>query len=307
MVLSLLASTLALPYFSNMRQTIHPACPSTHLQKKGTITAAGLVFIPVACLCALPHSTSTTLQITAFVVGALMVGLLDDVRTVTSTTSKKRGLTAGTHLKIQLACAACLAAAVLASFPQPEFLVALTPAVLIPLPRTIYLALCSFTYVSHVNGVNITDGLDGLAATCTSLILSTVGLLISAAHPDVAHLCGSFSGAVCGFSWLNRYPARMFMGNCGSHALGAAYTCSHGVVAPLSAILAAEAASCLLQLGWYRWTALVSADRTGRRLFLRAPFHHHLELCSWHETEITNAAAALQMTLCVLVLVAWSM
>lgn len=99
------------------------------------------------------------------------------------------------------------------------------------------------------------------------------------------------------------------MGNSGSHGLGAALACvaavtrSHAVLAPLSAIFAVEALSCVLQMAWWSYTKRVFGK--GAKLIKRAPLHHHLEFSGWHETSIVVMAVAVQMLLCVAVLVIW--
>lgn len=125
----------------------------------------------------------------------------------------------------------------------------------------------------------------------------------------LVQFCCCLSGVMCAFGWWNKFPAMHFMGNSGSHGLGAALacvaavTCSHAVVAPLSAVFALEALSCVLQMGWWWYT--VRAFGEGRRLIKRAPLHHHLEFSGWHETSIVAVAVAVQLLLCAAVLAVW--
>lgn len=122
-------------------------------------------------------------------------------------------------------------------------------------------------------------------------------------------LCLGFSGVMCAFGWWNRFPAAWFMGNSCSHGLGAALATvaavsrSHAVLAPLSALFALEAFSCVLQILW--WTCTKRAFGEGRRLLKRAPLHHHLEFSGWHETQIVFVAVVMQIVICVTVLRVW--
>jgi phospho-N-acetylmuramoyl-pentapeptide-transferase len=154
--------------------------------------------------------------------------------------------------------------------------------------------------------VNLTDGLDGLAIGCT-LIVSFVFLILTylagnikaAAYLQIPHVsgageltvfCAALIGAGLGFLWYNCHPAQVFMGDTGSLALGGAL----GMVAilihqPLVLVIAGgvfvmEAASVILQKGYFKWTR----RRTGKpqRMFLMAPIHHHFEKKGWHESQV---------------------
>ncbi|MBU6410079.1 MAG: phospho-N-acetylmuramoyl-pentapeptide-transferase [Verrucomicrobia bacterium] len=160
--------------------------------------------------------------------------------------------------------------------------------------------------VGTSNAVNLTDGLDGLAIGC-SLIVAFVFLVFTylagnARAAAYLHLpfvsgageltvfCAALIGAGLGFLWFNCHPARVFMGDTGSLALGGAF----GVVTVLihqpfvlviaGGIFVIEAASVLLQTGWFRYTRMRTG--TGRRIFLMAPLHHHFEKKGWYESQV---------------------
>jgi len=166
--------------------------------------------------------------------------------------------------------------------------------------------LTSLTIVGSSNAVNLTDGLDGLAIGCT-LIVSIVFLFLTylagnfkAAEylgipfvPGAGELtvfCAAMIGAGLGFLWFNCHPAQVFMGDTGSLALGGAL----GLIAvlihqPLVLVIAGgvfvmEAASVILQRGWFRYTK--KKYGTGRRIFLMAPIHHHFEKKGWYESQV---------------------
>lgn len=114
---------------------------------------------------------------------------------------------------------------------------------------------------------------------------------------------------MCAFGWWNRFPAAWFMGNSGAHGLGAALACvaavtgTHAVLAPLSAVFAVEALSCVLQVGWWSYTKRTRGQ--GEKLLKRAPLHHHLEFSGWHETKVVFVAVAVQILICVGALMMW--
>ena len=140
------------------------------------------------------------------------------------------------------------------------------------------------------NGVNITDGLDGLAGG--TLIFAFVGLhdhrrpQLPLAQPNLAVLCALIIGALLGFLWFNVHPAQIFMGDSGSLALGAtlaviALITGQVLLLPLIGIIfVLEAGSVILQIGYFKLTG-------GKRLFRMAPLHHHFELIGWDEEKIT--------------------
>jgi UDP-N-acetylmuramyl pentapeptide phosphotransferase/UDP-N-acetylglucosamine-1-phosphate transferase len=123
----------------------------------------------------------------AFTMVAVLIGFVDDRLTVNSRQAKgPRGIRAGTQFKMQCAVALALATVVNVMLPQPSVSVLALPSVLVSLPTWLYSALCAFTYVSMVNAVNFTDGLDGLATSCTALVFSTMAVVLVASSENVA-------------------------------------------------------------------------------------------------------------------------
>jgi phospho-N-acetylmuramoyl-pentapeptide-transferase len=168
------------------------------------------------------------------------------------------------------------------------------------------LLVTMLTIVGSSNAVNLTDGLDGLAIGCT-LIVAFVFLVLTylagnaraaaylqiPAVPGAGELtvfCSALIGAGLGFLWYNCHPAQMFMGDTGSLALGGAL----GIIAVLihqpfvlviaGGVFVIEAASSMLQTGWFRYTR--KRYGTGRRIFLMAPLHHHFEKKGWYESQV---------------------
>ena len=160
--------------------------------------------------------------------------------------------------------------------------------------------------VGSSNAVNLTDGLDGLAIGCT-LIVSLVFLVVTylagnartAAYLEIPYVagageltvfCAAMMGAGLGFLWFNCHPAQMFMGDTGSLALGGALGMMAVLVQqPLLLVIAGgvfvmEAASVMLQTGWFRYTKRRYGE--GRRIFLMAPIHHHFEKMGWYESQV---------------------
>ncbi|MFM2374982.1 MAG: hypothetical protein RLZZ165_78 [Bacteroidota bacterium] len=174
--------------------------------------------------------------------------------------------------------------------------------------KLVYVLICIFTVTAVSNGVNLTDGLDGLAAG-TAAIAGVVififayvsGNVIFAEYLNISHIpkaaeltifCGALVGACVGFLWYNTYPAQVFMGDTGSLMLGGAI----GVLAMMvkkellipifCGVFFVESLSVILQVGYFKYTKKRSASGEGTRLFLMAPLHHHFEKQGLHETKI---------------------
>jgi phospho-N-acetylmuramoyl-pentapeptide-transferase len=147
-------------------------------------------------------------------------------------------------------------------------------------PLLIYLVVAGTT-----SAVNLTDGLDGLAAGCAAIVLlAYIGITFLAGEMDLAMLAGCLVGASIGFLWFNAFPATIFMGDTGSLGLGGAIaalaimTKTEVLLVLLGGIFVIEALSVAFQVAYFQITH--------RRLFLMAPIHHHFELKAWSETKI---------------------
>ena len=154
----------------------------------------------------------------------------------------------------------------------------------------IYVIFGAFAIIAASNGVNITDGLDGLAGG--TLVFAFVAFLLVALlnrpdpQPNLAFLCALLIGALLGFLWFNVHPAQIFMGDSGSLSLGAtlaviALITGQILVLPLiGLIFVLETASDIIQIGYFKLSG-------GKRIFRMAPLHHHFELAGWDEEKIT--------------------
>lgn len=149
-----------------------------------------------------------------------------------------------------------------------------------------YIPLFMFLTISTANAVNITDGLDGLAGGLVAItFLAFAGIALTQGHLALAAFCGTVVGATLAYTWFNIYPARFFMGDTGSLALGAtlgvvtALTQTEILLPIIGGVFVVEAASSLIQIS--------SKKIFGRKVFRIAPLHHHLEAIGWPETKVT--------------------
>ena len=164
--------------------------------------------------------------------------------------------------------------------------------------KVIATPIAYFAIIGTVNGVNFTDGLDGLAATVTSVVagfLFTVSCCLSA---RIEPVCAAMLGALLGFLLYNVHPAKVFMGDTGSLALGGFVAgCAYMMRMPIFIIIfgliyLVEVLSVIIQVTYFKKTG-------GKRIFKMAPIHHHFELCGWSETRIVTVFSVITLLLCV--------
>ncbi len=163
-----------------------------------------------------------------------------------------------------------------------------------------YYVFAFIAFIGFVNGCNLTDGIDGLAAsvTCPVMLLYTVVAYVMGAS-DIAVLSAAFFGGLVGYLFFNWYPARVFMGDTGSMFLGGmVVTIAFCLDIPAVLFLAGfvylvEAFSVLIQQTYFKLTH-------GKRLFKMTPIHHHFELCKWSEVKIVSVFTAVSALMCVL-------
>jgi phospho-N-acetylmuramoyl-pentapeptide-transferase len=206
----------------------------------------------------------------ALAVGLGAVGMWDDLA---KRNVRRRGLSAKTKLAAQM----IVVGAIVLAFPAAA--IDRHPAVAIA---------AMLLVVGMSNAVNLTDGLDGLAAGCSLIVLAAMGLAASLWQSSGSSLAmiASLAGAVLGFLCFNRHPAKVFMGDTGSLALGGllgwfvlALECPALLIA--CGVFFIEAASVVLQVGCFKCT--------GRRVLLCAPLHHHFQFLDWPERRIVHS------------------
>ena len=261
---------------------------SLHAEKHKRLipTMAGLVFVVAVALVTLVANLSrgeTWLPLAAFV-GAGAVGLLDDIINIRGT---GRGI-AGLPAKLKL-----LLTTLIALIGGWFFYFKLDVAhIQIPLGGSLHVGwliipLFVLVVVATANAVNMTDGLDGLAGGLTAIAFGVYAVIAFLEQRyGISAFCMSIVGALLSYTWFNIYPARFFMGDVGSFALGTAL----GVVAMLTDtvvllpiigfVFVAEAGSVLIQLAHKRLY-------NGQKLFKSTPIHHHFEASGWPETKVT--------------------
>ncbi|HWH43501.1 MAG TPA: phospho-N-acetylmuramoyl-pentapeptide-transferase [Thermoleophilaceae bacterium] len=266
-------------------QHIREDGPEGHHTKAGTPTMGGLImFVAVAVpFLILGDYDAASLAVLGTALASAGLGFADDWAKIT----KRRSLgVSGRHkLLAQVLIALALWYVATEHVGLSEALRIRTWDLTIDLGY-LYPVLIFLVLAGASNGVNLTDGLDGLAAGCAAIVLLayTAMTFIATGQQDLALLCACFVGACIGFLWFNSFPASIFMGDTGSLGLGGAIaalavvTKTEVLLIVIGGIFVIEALSVLIQV--------VAFQRFRRRVFLMAPLHHHFELMAWSETKI---------------------
>jgi phospho-N-acetylmuramoyl-pentapeptide-transferase len=269
-------------------QVIREEGPQAHHSKAGTPTMGGLLVVPVGVLVGglISPQDPRLLAVAAVTLAYMAIGAVDDWRSLTRRTNS--GLSPRGKLLLQ----ALAAIAFLVWAHQGGWLGGGVPGDLgLPFGRVLTLGLliwplALFVFLAESNATNLTDGLDGLAAGCGAIVFTGMGLqLMLRGHggdPVLAAFCTAMAGCWLGFLSQNRHPARVFMGDTGSLAMGAALSSvallsdSLWPLLLMGGVFLAESLSVILQVAVFKATK--GPDGQGRRLFRMAPLHHHFEL-----------------------------
>jgi len=265
-------------------QQIREDGPEGHRQKAGTPTMGGIIiFLAVAvAFLILTEYEWRSIGVFGAALACALLGFADDY--VKLVKRRSLGLRARTKLGITIAISLGLwyvarYEAHLAPVLELNFVdyhIELGPL----FPLLIYLVVAGTT-----SAVNLTDGLDGLAAGCAAIVLlAYIGITFFAGDLDMAMLAGCLGGACIGFLWFNAFPATIFMGDTGSLGLGGAIaglavmTKTELLLILIGGIFVVEALSVVIQV--------ISFQMTRKRVFLMAPIHHHFEKKGWYESQV---------------------
>jgi phospho-N-acetylmuramoyl-pentapeptide-transferase len=265
-------------------QNIRELTPERHSAKQGTPTMGGVLILVAALIPYLIFSSKTapTLVVCILMFGSGAIGLADDL--IKQRRQRSLGLSAKTKLLIQVPL---VAAAVFIALHWGGVDTRLT----VPFVRDgvnigwLYYPFAFVLIAGFSNAVNLTDGLDGLAAgTVAVAMFAYAGIAFLRGETDLAMLAACVTGASAGFLWYNSHPAAVFMGDTGSLALGAGLagmavaTQMEILLLLIGGLFVVEALSVMIQVFSFRFFH--------RRMFLMTPIHHHFELKNWSEAKI---------------------
>lgn len=303
LVVCLVIGPVLIPALRRLKfgQSVRTDGPQRHLQKQGTPTMGGVMFFFSFILGTifLAGDSMNTYFLLACAIGFGLIGFIDDYIKIV----KKRslGLTAKQKLLAQIVFSLLLA--------YVSDWLGIGTSIIIPILgwtlelNLLYYFFIVFLFVGTTNAVNLTDGLDGLASGVTLIVAlgyTLIGVLQS--QTEVIVFGAALAGSCLGFLVFNHYPAKIFMGDTGSLALGGAVAAlaivtKTELLLPLIGIIyVSEVISDIIQVSVYKWKKV--------RVFKMAPLHHHFELCGWSEQKVvrvfwaTTAIAVLLTLLC---------
>lgn len=256
-----------------------------HKQKRKIPTMAGILIWGVAAIITLLFNldrAGTWLPL-AMMVGAGLLGLIDDYININSGKTGIKGIKSGIKFIIQLLIGA---GGAWWFFYKLGFDVIHLPGIGDFSIGLLYIPLFILVIVATANAVNITDGLDGLAGGLVSIaFLAYTIIALTQGKVELAAFCGTLVGVTLAYTWFNIHPARFYMGDTGSLALGATLgtvamlTNTAIVLVIIGGVFVIETMSSIIQIASKRWF--------GRKVFNSAPIHHHFESLGWPETKVT--------------------
>lgn len=302
-----------------VHQVVRDGTPDTHAGKGTTPTMGGLIIlaaIALATLCWMRFDSRYVWLALVVTLGMGAIGFLDDYLKLMQKRAgqENRGLVERYKLAGQVTIGLALGL-VIWQWPLSQLSGTATTLpfykyLLVTLPPATYLAFVTFVMTGTSNAVNLTDGLDGLAAGLMAIAMLTMGLFAyvmgradASAYLQIFFLrgageltifCSAVFGAAVGFLWYNAHPAQVFMGDTGSLALGGALGAvaillkSEFLVLIVGGVFVVETLSVIVQRSAFKWRRRRHglAYAQAHRVFRRAPLHHHFELSGWPETQV---------------------
>ena len=299
LLISLALGPIAIPALRRLKfgQNIRKEGPQSHLKKAGTPTIGGLIFIgsTLITMLALRLKWNDEAMIVLYSLIAFgFIGFLDDLLKIIK--KDNEGLKAWQKMVLLLVFSGAIAYYGYLNLSTSMIIPFLGKKVALGM---FYIPFVIFIYAATTNAVNLTDGLDGLASTVSVLVLTFFAVSsFILGHDSVGLFCIALIGGLIGFLKYNAYPARIFMGDTGSLAIGGAIaTIAIILDIPLlipvvGGIYVLETLSVIIQV--------TSFKLTGKRIFKMAPIHHHFEQCGWSEVKIVTVFSVVTVILCMI-------
>ena len=302
---SMLVTARMIPFMKQKQfgQYIREEGPEAHLSKAGTPTMGGIAFIlgtTVAVIVSMFMPGSDTMGkiailLSMYAFGA--VGFIDDYNKKEK--KQNEGLTPKQKLILQAVFGLALAIFMMSKEGTAMFIPFFRKTVDIGI---LYIPFVVFIEIAMANAVNLTDGLDGLASSNSAIVACTfaiIGMSVRGGSEPMAVAGQALFGALIGFFLYNHYPAKIFMGDTGSMALGGALSAMAIVghmewLLPVAGLIyVIEALSVIIQVTYFKKSG-------GKRVFRMAPIHHHFELGGWHETKVVKVFCLFTFICCII-------
>lgn len=301
--ISAILCPIVIPFLHKLKfgQQVRSDGPQAHLKKQGTPTMGGLVILTSIIITSLFYIRSYPKIIPVLFVtaGFGIIGFLDDYIKIVM--KRSEGLNPKQKLAGQIVITGVFVYYLMNSGETgPQELIPFTGGFgngfLLDM-GVLYVPFVFCVVLGTDNGVNFTDGLDGLCTSVTILVATFLTIVAIGEDSGISPITGAVVGSLLGFLLFNVYPARVFMGDTGSLALGgfvasAALMMNMSFFIPIiGMIYLVEVLSVILQVGYFKMTG-------GKRIFKMAPIHHHFELCGWSETRVVAVFSIVTAILC---------
>lgn len=304
-LLSVALGPVIIPFLRKLKfgQTVRDDGPQSHLKKNGTPTMGGLIFLisVIVTSCIYVKDYPQIIPILFVTVGFGVIGFLDDY--IKIVLKRSEGLTPSQKMFGQIVVTGVFAVYMYKfSGISMEMIVPFFKDVTLDL-GFLTIPVMFLAIIGTVNGVNFTDGLDGLATSVTVMVAIFFGVVALGVGSGVWPIACAVIGALVGFLLFNVHPASVFMGDTGSLALGGFVASTAYVLQmPLFIIIVGliyliEVLSVVIQVAYFKKTG-------GKRIFKMAPIHHHFELCGWSETKVVAVFSIITAILCLIALMA---
>jgi len=307
-VISAVIGYFIIPVLQRLKtgQIIREDGPQAHFKKAGTPTMGGVFFVPVALIVALIWTgfNINVIAVSLVTFAYFIIGFIDDWQVIKLKSNK--GISPRTKLILQIAISVAFAFRMFLTKNADLTTINLPLNISLPL-GILFWPLAGFVLVAESNATNLTDGVDGLAGGTAAIAFVGLSAIVGSTAPELSTFCACMSGSCWGFVVHNRNKASVFMGDTGSLALGPALatvallTNNIWSLFLISGIFFIESVSVILQVTYYKATK--GADGQGKRLFKMAPFHHHLELSGWAETQVVGSFYLCNTLLVILALI----
>jgi phospho-N-acetylmuramoyl-pentapeptide-transferase len=303
--LSVALGPVIIPFLRKLKfgQTVRDDGPQSHLKKNGTPTMGGIIFLisVIVTSCIYMKDYPQIIPILFVTVGYGVIGFLDDY--IKIVLKRSEGLTPSQKMFGQIIVTGVFAVYMYKfSGISMEMIVPFFPNVTLDL-GFLTIPVMFLAIIGTVNGVNFTDGLDGLATSVTIMVAVFFGVVALGVKSDVWPIACAVIGALLGFLLFNVHPASVFMGDTGSLALGGfvaaiAYMLQMPIfILIVGLIYWIEILSVIIQVGYFKISH-------GKRIFRMAPIHHHFELGGWSETKVVAVFTIVTAMLCLIGLMA---
>lgn len=296
--ISVVLSPIFIPFLKKLKfgQFVRDEGPESHLKKAGTPTMGGLIILCSIVITSLFYvkDSKDMIPVLFATLGFGLIGFLDDYIKVVM--KRSLGLKAWQKFSLQVVVTGVF-------YLYIKNKCELGTDTIIPfygtvtMPNWMFVALLFIVVIGTVNGANFTDGLDGLASSVTVCIATFFTVIAIGTGSGIAPITCAVVGSLLGFLVYNVYPARVFMGDTGSLALGGFVAATaYMLKMPFFILIVAfiylvEVLSVMIQVSYFKVTH-------GKRIFKMAPIHHHFELCGWSETRVVAVFSIVTALLC---------